>query len=58
MRQRGQLIDSPLAPFVIATVHPSSILRAPDDEARHLQMQAFINDLKIVADLARKAEAA
>src|ERR1700733_8154950 len=29
-RQRGQLIDSPLAPFVIATVHPSSILRAPD----------------------------
>jgi DNA polymerase len=58
MRQRGQLIDSPLAPIVIATVHPSSILRAPDDEARHLQMQAFINDLKIVADLARKAEAA
>src|ERR1700757_960285 len=58
MRQRGQLIDSPLAPFVIATVHPSSILRAPDDDARHLQMQAFIKDLKIVADLARKAAAA
>jgi DNA polymerase len=58
MRQRGQLIDSPLAPFVMATVHPSSILRAPDDDSRHLQMQAFINDLKIVADLARKAEAA
>jgi DNA polymerase len=58
MRQRGQLIDSPLAPFVMATVHPSSILRAPDDNARHLQMQAFVNDLKIVADLARKAEAA
>jgi DNA polymerase len=58
MRQRGQLIDSPLAPFVMATVHPSSILRAPDEDARHLQMQAFVNDLKIVADLARKAEAA
>jgi uracil-DNA glycosylase len=58
MRQRGQLIDSPLAPFVMATVHPSSILRAPDQDARHLQMQAFVNDLKIVADLARKAEAA
>ena len=58
MRQRGQLIDSPLAPFVIATVHPSSILRAPDDDARHLQMRAFIKDLKIVADLARKAAAA
>ena len=58
MRQRGQLIDSPLAPFVIATVHPSSILRAPDDDARHAQRQAFIKDLKIVADLARKATAA
>jgi uracil-DNA glycosylase len=57
-RQRGQLIASPLAPFVMATVHPSSILRAPDENARHLQMQAFINDLKIVAQLARKAEAA
>ena len=42
----------------LSRVHPSSILRAPDDDARHLQMQAFIKDLKIVADLARKAEAA
>jgi uracil-DNA glycosylase family protein len=58
MRQRGQLIDSPLAPFVLATVHPSSILRAPDSNGRQLQMQAFINDLKIVRKLARKAEAA
>jgi DNA polymerase len=57
-RQRGQLIASPLAPVVMATVHPSSILRAPDEDARHQQMQAFINDLKIVAGLARKAEAA
>lgn len=57
-RQRGQLIDSPLAPFVIATVHPSSILRAPHTNARHLQMQAFVNDLKMVAQWARKAEAA
>jgi DNA polymerase len=57
-RQRGQVLDSPLAPFVVATVHPSSILRAPDEDARRLQMQAFVNDLKIVADLARKAEAA
>jgi len=57
-RQRGQLIDSPLAPYVIATVHPSSILRAPDSNARQLQMQAFINDLKVVSRLARKTEAA
>jgi DNA polymerase len=57
-RQRGQVIESPLAAFVLATVHPSSILRAPDAQARHQQMQAFVNDLKMVADLARKAEAA
>jgi len=58
MRQRGQLISSTLAPFVIATVHPSSILRAPDENARGIQMQAFINDLRIVADLAKRATAA
>jgi uracil-DNA glycosylase family protein len=58
MRQRGQPIKSALAPVVIATVHPSSILRAPDADARHLQMQAFVNDLKIVAEFSRKAKAA
>jgi DNA polymerase len=58
MRQRGRPIKSDLAPVVIATVHPSSILRAPDADARHLQMQAFVNDLKVVAKFARKAEAA
>ena len=58
MRQRGQPIQSALAPVVIATVHPSSILRAPDADARHLQMQAFVNDLKIVAEVARKVKAA
>jgi DNA polymerase len=58
MRQRGQPIKSTLAPLVIATVHPSSILRAPDADARRLQMQAFVNDLKIVAGFARKLEAA
>jgi uracil-DNA glycosylase len=58
MRQRGQLIDAPLALFVTATVHPSSILRAPDSNARRLQMQAFVDDLRIVSKLNRKAEAA
>jgi DNA polymerase len=57
-RQRGQPIDSPLAPFVMATVHPSSILRAPDEDARHSQMQALIKDLKIVAHLLKRAKAA
>ncbi len=49
-RQRGQPIPSPLAHTVIATVHPSSILRAPDEQSRRSEMQHFIDDLKIVAD--------
>ncbi len=44
--QRGTFVDSPLAPFVTATVHPSSILRAPSDEARHAETRRFIDDLK------------
>jgi uracil-DNA glycosylase len=41
-RRRGELVESPLAPFVIATVHPSSVLRAIDDESRHAQYRAFV----------------
>ena len=48
-RQRGELVKSSLAPFVIATVHPSSVLRAMDDESRHAQMRAFVDDMKRVA---------
>lgn len=48
-QQRGQLVASSLAPKVIATVHPSSILRAPDDATRRQEMQRFIADLKKVA---------
>ena len=44
-RRRGELVESPLAPVVMATVHPSSILRAGDDEARKLEMKAFVEDL-------------
>jgi uracil-DNA glycosylase len=50
-RQRGQFIESTLAPYILATVHPSSILRAPDDETRHLEKRRFINDLKKVRDV-------
>ena len=46
---RGQPIDSDLAPLVTATVHPSAILRAPDDEARYAERRAFTQDLRIVA---------
>jgi uracil-DNA glycosylase len=44
--QRGEMMKSTLAPLITATVHPSSILRAPDDEARHDEMQRFVDDLK------------
>jgi len=47
LRQRGTFVASDLAPFVMATVHPSSILRARED--RHQQMQAFVRDLTVVA---------
>ena len=49
-QQRGQLITSSLANAIIATVHPSSILRAPDERSRHLEMNRFIDDLKLVAN--------
>jgi uracil-DNA glycosylase family protein len=49
LRQRGEFVPSSLAPLVTATVHPSSILRAPDDDARHQEMGRFVADLKKVA---------
>src|SRR6266568_7697854 len=51
MRRHGELVESPLAPHVIATVHPSSILRAIDDQSRHEQMQSFVDDLRKIAPL-------
>ena len=46
---RGQWVESNHAAKTLATVHPSSILRAPDSQARAEQYAAFVNDLKIVA---------
>jgi uracil-DNA glycosylase family protein len=46
---RGRFVESPLAPLVTATVHPSSILREPDSSARREAMRAFVRDLKKVA---------
>ena len=51
-RQRGVVRDVPagLPPASVATVHPSSILRAPDDQ-RHLRMDEFVADLRTAAAL-------
>jgi DNA polymerase len=46
--RRGELMPHDLAPYIVATVHPSSILRAPDDESRRHEMARFIDDLKKV----------
>jgi len=48
-QHRGRFVDSALAPRVTATVHPSSILRARDDESRHAEMKRLVADLKRVA---------
>ena len=48
-RDRGRPLESTLAPVAFATVHPSSILRAPDDESRRLERALFVDDLRVAA---------
>lgn len=57
-QRRGEMISTPFAPAVMATVHPSSILRAPDDESRHLEMERFTDDLRKLAQELRRKKAA
>jgi DNA polymerase len=52
--QRGEWVKSPLAPYVIATVHPSSLLRAPDEDTRRMELQRFIDDFEVVARVIHK----
>ena len=53
-QHRGELIDSNLAPHVTATIHPSAILRAPDENSRRQQKREFLADLKKVAAIKLK----
>jgi DNA polymerase len=57
-KQRGQLLPSDLASHVLATVHPSSILRAPDAEARRRAFADFVADLRHVAAFLAQAASA
>ena len=50
-KERGRFIKTALAPYLLATVHPSSILRAPDAEARHQEFRALVADLKKIANV-------
>ena len=50
-QHRGKLLDSDLAEHVTATIHPSAILRQQDEESRHAEFLAFVDDLRVVAQL-------
>jgi len=45
-RERGKVLSSKLAPRVLATVHPSSLLRQPDEESREREYKHFVSDLR------------
>ncbi|WP_308197122.1 UdgX family uracil-DNA binding protein [Anaeromyxobacter sp. SG17] len=55
-QRRGELLSTGFAPIVVATVHPSSILRAPDDETRREEMRRFVEDLARVAEVLRTSQ--
>lgn len=48
-QQRGQFVEWEREPLALATVHPSSILRAPDAGSREREVESFVADLRVVA---------
>jgi uracil-DNA glycosylase len=54
MRERGRFLASRHAPFVLATVHPSALLRIRERDERHEAFEHFVADLKLVNDAKRK----
>jgi uracil-DNA glycosylase family protein len=48
-QHRGELLDSEIAPILTATIHPSAILRGPDEQTRAEEREAFAEDLRVVA---------
>jgi DNA polymerase len=50
MQSRGRPLDADLAELVVATIHPSAILRARDDASRQAQRESFTADLRAVAE--------
>jgi uracil-DNA glycosylase len=55
-RDRGRFVPAPFAPHVLATVHPSSILRAADEESRHAAFAQLVADLRVAAAALTHAE--
>jgi DNA polymerase len=58
MQHRGELVPSPLpeAQHVVATIHPSSVLRAPDSEGRRAAFEMLVADLRVVAEAVRRTD--
>jgi uracil-DNA glycosylase len=52
MQQRGQVVPSAFAERVVATIHPSAVLRAPDSEGRRAAYDSLVADLKVAAKVA------
>jgi uracil-DNA glycosylase len=50
-RERGHFVRSPLAPHVMATIHPSALLRIEDDQERKAAIRTFVAELRKVADV-------
>jgi uracil-DNA glycosylase len=53
-RDRGRFVPFELAPHALATVHPSALLRAPDEETRRREILRFIEDLRQAAEILRE----
>src|SRR5882762_7554473 len=51
-KERGKVLSSHLAPKVVATVHPSSLLRQPDEESREREYARFVADLRVAVKTA------
>jgi len=56
-RDRGRFVQSGLAAFALATVHPSALLRAPDEATRHREILRFIEDLRVAVGAVTKRSA-
>ena len=54
-RERGKVLSSKLTPRVLATVHPSSLLRQPDEESREREYRRFVIDLRAAVKAAGEA---
>jgi len=53
MKERGRFLDSPLAPKVLATFHPSAVLRAEDEAGKSRVYGALVTDLTLAAGAMR-----